>query len=480
MNKTNASRRAFLRRASLLSGACASGGGIALNLAGIGEAAAQSAPSDYKAIVCLFMFGGCDNANTVLAYDQPSWAAYSAARTVLPSYITLSHPSQPVAGQTILPIGNADTSLNGGRALGLHPHLGAIKSLYDAGKAAVIANVGPLKQPTTKSQFLTRGHPLPPKLFSHNDQQSSWMAFGPEGATAGWGGRLGDLFMANNQNPVFTSISAGSSAVFGSGRQTVPFQVGAQGAVAIEALSDFWTINGVGTALSTLSHQGRRNLFEHQQNRMTARSMDARDAINAAIALAPSFTEPFPQTDVGGQLAAVARIIAGRSSIGQRRQIFFVGMGGFDTHDGLIHRHGVQMARFDAAVSAFQSAMRQIGTEEQVTLFTGSDFGRTLSSNGRGSDHGWGSHHFVIGGAVRGGRVYGRFPELGDNTNDDVGHGRLLPALSVDQFAGSLGRWFGASDSDLLSVMPNLGNFGGGGSDAARVSGALTGLSMFA
>ncbi len=479
MKHINVSRRAFLRTASALGTVGTAGAGLALNLAGIGSAAAQSAPADYKAIVCLFMFGGCDYANTVLSYDEPSWSGYVAARDVQPDPIALAHPSLPVAGRTILPVTHLDAmGVNTGRLIGLHPNLGPMKTLFDARNAAIVANVGPLKQPTTKAQFSSPNYPLPDKLFSHNDQQSTWMAFAPEGAAAGWGGRMGDLFMNANQYPVFTGISTAGNAVFLAGRTAVQYQIGGSTATGINGLSNVYGVGGANVALMAMLRESRQNLFEREQVKVSTRSIDARDAINNAMALAPAFTTAFPGTGIGGQLQTVARIIAGRDFVGARRQVFFVSMGGFDNHDGLNAAHGGLMTQLGASVSAFQAAMTQLGVADKVTLFTGSDFGRTLTSNGDGSDHGWGSHHFVVGGAVRGGDVYGRFPQIGVGTPDEVGQGRLLPGVSVDQLAGALGRWFGISDAELLSMMPNLGNFGSGANASAKVASALAPVSF--
>ena len=481
MKGINASRRAFLRTASALSTVGTAGAGIALNLAAVGSAAAQSAPADYKAIVCLFLFGGCDYANTVLSYDEPSWSGYVAARNVQPDPIALALPSAPVAGRTILPVTHLNANgLNAGRQFALHPNLGPLKTLFDNQQAAVIGNVGPLIQPTTKAQYNTRNYPLPPKLVSHNDQQSTWMAFAPEGASTGWGGRLGDLFMASNQYPVFTGISTSGNTVFLAGRESVQYQIGGSTAAGINGLNNVYNVGGANVALNALLQETRQNLFEREQVKVSTRSIAARDAINNAIGIAPAFTTPFPGTGIGNQLQTVARIIAGRDFIGARRQVFFVSMGGFDHHDGLNAGHGALMTQLGAAVAAFQAATTQLGIADKVTLFTGSDFGRTLTSNGDGSDHGWGSHHFVVGGAVRGGDFYGRFPLIGVGNSDEVGQGRLLPDVAVDQVAGTLGRWFGVSDTDLLTLMPNLKNFGSGTSATQQVDSALARVAFMA
>ena len=465
MSRFNPSRRQFLRTASALSTMVpAAGSGLALNLATIGAAAAQSAPSDYKALVCVFLFGGCDYANTVLATDPDSWAAYLAARSLPPDPVALDLPGAGTA-RAVLPLAHANgAGLNAGRAFAVHPNLLKFQTLFDAGRGAVVGNVGPLVVPLTRAQYADRSMPKPPALFSHNDQQSTWMAFGPEGARVGWGGRMGDLLGASNGDPVFTCISASGNAVFLSGEQTIQYQVGGNGPVGINGINGTVFGNGgASVALRGIVTEDRGHLIEKEFNRVTSRSILAGQKMADAMAVKPSagFTTPFPTANAGlaSQLRTVARIIAGRSIIGARRQVFMVGVGGFDNHDGLNGALVNLMQTLANGFEWFDGAMNELGLANNVTTFTASDFGRTLTSNGDGSDHGWGGHHYVVGGAVRGRDVYGRFPVIGVNTSDDVGQGRLLPGVAVDQYAATLGKWFGLSDQQLLDVMPNLKNF---------------------
>ncbi|MGE0803610.1 MAG: DUF1501 domain-containing protein [Lautropia sp.] len=462
MHSFNASRRLFLRTASALGAAVpAAGAGFALNLATVGAAAAQSA-GDYKALVCVFLYGGCDYANTVLATDTDSWNGYLAARSLPPDPIALDLPGSGNVARATLPI--VPLSSQPGRAFALHPNLAPLKTLFDANRAAVVANVGPLIEPLTKAQYTGRSVPRPAALFSHNDQQSTWMAFGPEGARVGWGGRIGDLLASANADPVFTCISASGNAVFLSGEQVQQYQVSGGGAVGIQALNNLFGVGAGPAAFRGIVTESRDHLIERAMNRVTARSIDAGTVLNnardvGASALGAVGTSVPANNGLANQLAIVARIIGGQSMTGARRQVFLVGMGGFDTHDGLNNGHGNLMRQLADAIAWFDGATDALGLRDRVTLFTASDFGRTLTSNGDGSDHGWGSHHFVVGGAVRGHDIYGRFPTIGVDTNDDVGQGRLLPGLSVDQYAATLGRWFGVSDTHLLDVMPNLKNF---------------------
>jgi uncharacterized protein (DUF1501 family) len=427
------SRRAFLKHAAALSIV----GGAApfvLNLAAIGEAAAASA-SDYKALVCIFLFGGNDYANTLIPYDQPSYDLYASLRS------TLALPRDQLAGTALLP----NTALAGGRQYAPAPSLAPLVPLFDAGHLAVALNVGTLVQPTSKSAYTARSVPLPPKLFSHNDQQSYWQASNPEGATSGWGGRIGDLFQAGNGNASLTCISASGNSVFLSGRTAIQYGVATTGPVPLlnNASALFGSTTGMSTlrALMTGSHP---NLFED----------------SGALAAGPAIATPFPAgNSLADQLKIVARLISVSQELGAKRQVFFVSLGGFDTHSDLLTTHPALMTKLAGAMRAFHDAMVEIGAGAKVTSFTASDFGRTLTSNANGSDHGWGSMHFVMGGAVRGRDYYGTPPVVANNGPDDVGEGRLLPSTSVDQYGATLASWFGVANGSMSTVLPNIINY---------------------
>ncbi len=303
---------------------------------------------------------------------------------------------------------------------------------------------------------------MEPKLFSHNDQQSVWQASAPEGAKVGWGGRIGDLTASQNANTIFTCNSISGSAVFLAGQATVSYQLSTSGSTAITGISGslFGSSSASGT-LSTLITSGGGNVFTQDLADTARRSIDANATLSAALATAPDFPLPteLANSSVGAQLRVVARMIASRNQLGAKRQVFFVSLGGFDTHDNQLDTQPGLHTQIGNALSYFYNTTVAMGIADQVTAFTGSDFGRTLTSNGDGSDHGWGSHHFVVGGAVRGQNYYGTFPIMGLNNNDEVGSGRLLPTTSVDQFAATLARWFGVANSDMSLVLPNIGNF---------------------
>jgi len=445
------SRRAFVQRLGQL-GLAGAAAPWALNLAAMSEAAAQSTTgTDYKAMVCVFLYGGNDHWHTLPPYDSASHAEYLRVRT------TIAHQRDALAA-TALPSGNG---LPDGRQVALAPDLAPLKTMFSQGSLGVLLNVGTLVQPTTKAQYTANSVRLPPKLFSHNDQQSVWQSSNPEGATSGWGGRMGDLFMSGNDRTTFTCVNTSGNAVFMSGREAVQYQVSAAGAVALRGLTTpLFGSQACSDALRQLVTASHAHLMRAEYARVTSRSIEAQATLTSALAATTALKTTFPTVGtLGPQLQMVARMIAARDRLGVRRQVFFVSLGGFDMHDFLVTAHPGLMQQLAGSLSAFQAAMTELGVAQQVTTFTASDFGRTLTSNGDGSDHGWGSHHFILGGAVQGGRFYGQLPQVAVNGPDDVGQGRLLPTTSVDQLAATLATWMGVSATNLPLVVPNIGNY---------------------
>ncbi len=469
-------RREFLRRTAAL-GLAGSAGPLALTLAGIGEAAAQSAPTDdYKALVCVFLYGGNDHDNTFVPYDTGSHNVYQALRNVGDTASNIYVPQNKLT--TLVPINN----LASGRQYAVQAAMGQMANLFNVDrKMGVLLNVGPLVKPTNKISYTNaKTGDLPPKLFSHNDQFSLWQSGlieGAEGATQGWGGRLGDLFLSSDtKSSHFTCINAAGNAVFMSGKDVLPYQVTSKGAVSISSLNTSTGVYGIKdckTALGTLLNTSPSHWMEQEWARMMKSSIDNQQTVTTAItstADSTYFSTSFGTDNLSAQLQIVARLIQGRSSLGVSKQVFFVSLGGFDHHDGLKKAHagadgeGGLLKMVNDAMFSFYKATEQLGLANQVTTFTASDFGRTLASNGDGSDHGWGSHHMVMGGAVDGGKFWGKAPDLSTTDNalngdDSVGQGRLLPSTSVDEFAASMARWMGVSDSDLADVLPNYKYF---------------------
>jgi uncharacterized protein (DUF1501 family) len=454
-------RRLVLQRGLQL-GAMGVAAPLAINLAAMSEAAAFD-NTDYKALVCIFLYGGNDYANTVVPYDPANYALYHQIRA--------GAAGEDQAGIALARAALAPTALTPGNGqvltddlqYALAPELSGLKNIWDAGRLAVQLNVGPLIQPTTLAQYQSTNkvaNPLPPKLFSHNDQQSVWQSNGTEGSTVGWGGKLGDIALATNSNSpnsLLTCISASGNAVFVAGRDALQYQTSPNGAIRINALNN--GNPGFRDAVNALITRNSTHVLENEYAIVTRRSIQMEGIVNAALTPVQPATV-FPSGNpLAAQLKIVARLIGARTALNMRRQVFFVSLGGFDNHNLLMQDHPALMARVGAAMSAFYAATVELGIADRVTAFTASDFGRTLSSNADGSDHGWGSHHFVMGGAVNGRQFYGTAPRVSIQSDDQVGQGRLLPTTSVDQFAATLARWFGCNTSELPGILPNIGNF---------------------
>jgi uncharacterized protein (DUF1501 family) len=463
----DASRREFLRRASALGmgGVAGAAAPFALQLAAAGEAAAQARPpggagaEDYKALVCVFLYGGNDPYNTIVPYDRDSHGRYFRTRA------DIALAREKLDATVLQPRGGGTD----GRVYALAPTLAALKPWFERGMMAVQLNVGPMVVPTRKADYVGNRVPMPPKLFSHNDQQSYWQGLAPEGAASGWAGRMADLFVAGNGGSTFANVTAGGSALLLSGQHVSAYRVSPAGSTPIELLQrDTYGSTACTDLLRELLVQPGQHLFQQQIAATLARSIRADTQLRAAlegVAIAGDFGTP-----LGAQLKIVARMIAARRALGVRRQVFFVSQNGYDNHDGLNGTHPGLLRELGGALAAFQQAMVDLGMAERVTTFTASEFGRTLVSNGDGSDHGWGGHHFILGGAVQGGRFYGTHPDWDIEGPGFVDHGRLLPTTSVEQFGAALGAWFGAGADALNDVFPHLRNFDRNGAAFMRAT----------
>ncbi len=465
-NLDEVTRRAFLERSGKMA-ALGTAAPFAMTLASINDAAAFTAGDDYRALVCVFLLGGNDHNSLLYPYDDTNYNLYSAIRG--------GGAGQTAGGITPAKSALAATALNpvGGQVLtnniqyALHPSMTRLKSRFDASKAGFLLNVGPLIIPLTRDQYNSQDlarFPRPARLMSHNDQQSTWQAFNTEGTTVGWGGRLADLAMSSNFNAAFTGISAAGNTVFLAGRQSLAYQVSTAGAVRVTGVSSPLFGSSVAQdVMRSFMTRSSTQLFEGEYNKVSLRSIQSEGVVTNALAGVNLTTSFVPPTGTGAglasQLQVVARLIAARSAMGVKRQVFYVGVGGYDVHDTLNTRQAALYNELDFALDAFYNATTEIGVADKVTTFTASDFGRTLQANGDGSDHGWGAHHIVMGGAVNGGRFFGSAPPISITTPDQVGNGRLIPSTSVDQYAATLGAWFGANSSELSSILPNLGNF---------------------
>ena len=444
----NVSRRSFLQRMGALSMA-ASATPWALSLSTMAEAAAATA-TDYKALVCVFLYGGNDYANTLIPYDNASYALQNSLRS------NLSIARASLTANLL----NPTVPLPDARQYALAPGLDPLVPIYHAGQMAVLLNIGTLVQPTTKTQYTARSVPLPPKLFSHNDQQSYWQSSSPEGAVSGWGGRLGDLFAAGNGAATFSCVNVTGNAVFLSGHSSVQYQVSPSGSIPFNGLKNpLFGSSAASDALRALMTSAYPHILANEYARISNRSIATNDQLTNALS-GIALPTAFPSgNSLADQLRMVARMMAARNTLGVKRQVFMVSLGGFDTHDNLLNVHPGLMKTLGDALGAFYQATVDLGIASSVSTFTASDFGRTLVSNSDGSDHGWGSMHVVLGGAVRGRSYIGTPPVIANGGPDDVGQGRLLPSLAVDQLAATLASWFGVSAADVPMVAPNIGNY---------------------
>jgi uncharacterized protein (DUF1501 family) len=443
-------RRGFLRSACAAVG-MTSLAATAFDLRRI--AAAAPLAGDYRALVCLFLYGGNDSDNTVVPRGSDH-AAYAAARGQLALPQSALLPISPLAGD--------------GRLWGLHPRLSALQQLFGAQRLAIVGNVGPLVAPVRRAEYLAGSAALPPQLFSHSDQTVHWQTSLPDQPVrSGWGGRIADLVRSLNDNPQLSmSMSLAGNNTFQVGESVTQYQVSPDGSIGLGWYYDGSDWNHPPSiAVRKLLQRSYGNLFEGGYRDVFQRALDQDRLLASALEAAPPLRTAFPDSYLGSQLRMIARLIALRDVLGLRRQVFFCAADGYDTHEGQVDgaaaagAHADLLAELDGALAAFWAATVELGVESEVTTFTASDFGRTWVPNGDGTDHGWGAHHFVLGGAVAGGRLYGEMPVLAVEGPDDAGDGRWIPSTSVDQYAATLALWFGVAPSDLPLVLPNLGRF---------------------
>lgn len=479
-------RRQFIRQA-----ACAAVGTAALSctirdLRFMNAAMAQSNVNDYKALVCIFMAGGNDSNNLILPTIQSEWDNYAAIRTSLLAI--------PLSGATpnnnIIQVTSANPD---GHGYGFHPACPELANLFQSKKLAVLFNTGTLAYPMTRTQYNSFPQQRPPQLFSHADQVTQWQTSVSDQASAtGWGGRCADLMAAVQPTaPISMLISLAGANTFEVGNVMSQYSVSTSGAIPLSGLVPGARSN----ALMNILGQPYQNLQIQAYSGVAAHAINTGTALNSAIGATSStvWTTPFPGnvvvptgagtttfgSNLGPQLKMIARLIeagsrsAASGGFGMKRQIFFCQVGGYDLHTNQADvgspttgAHAKLLAELSQCMNAFQSAMTQIGTmhsdpnfANRVTTFTSSDFGRTFPSNGQGSDHGWGSHHLIMGGAVNGQRTYGRFPTLAIKGPDDTDTGRWIPSTSCDQYFATLATWFGLDNNNLATVFPNLGRF---------------------
>lgn len=422
-------------------------GTLALRPFGLLPTMAQSGP-DYRALVCVFLFGGNDSNNTVIPTDDTNFAAYTSARASL---------GLPMSALTEV------TAVNGA-PYGFHTLLSEVASLFSSKELAVVANVGSLVQPVNRAQYQAALTPVPNNLFSHADQQAQWQTSVAQGnSVTGWGGRAADYIAANGFNsskfPVFLSVAG--NTLEGTGVKTQPVAIAPGGSLALTGFSTSAASEARHAAVTNLLTLNSGVSLVQAANNTLSNSIADASALDSALSKAPTLKTQFPKTTLGEQLQQVAQIISVQSSLGMRRQIFFASLGGFDTHTGELGTLNTLYPQLSQALAAFYDATQELGVAQNVTTFTESDFNRTFQpTTGDGSDHGWGGHHLVMGGAVQGGRIFGAFPtfQLGGPDDTDV-RGRWIPSTAIDQYGATLCSWFGIPSTGLATVFPNLVNF---------------------
>ena len=447
-------RRIFLKASAhmalLGSGAAAVNG--KLNLIGSALAAQgdYAGLTDYKALVCVFLYGGSDSFNLFIPSEQTPFNDYQQSRGPL-----------ALAQDSLLSDANASVRFN--------PNLPDLRDIYDAGNLAIVRNVGNLIQPVSRTQYQNNPSLIPAELFAHNHQQEqvqkSWSSRPTGLVGAGWGGRMADLLMeANGSTQLPTCFSMDNANFFQPGNHSVPIAINANRGPQLMPYLDA-NASSLNGGRDAAMEQLLRLSTNHGMENFAANSyVSARDssrALSSVINASPDLGPVAPNNRLASQLRMIARMISGREQLGLNRQIFFAGLGGWDTHDNQTPRLISLTQQLNAAFSQFNRDVATLGVQNEVTTFTTSDFGRTLTINGDGSDHGWGGHYMVMGGAVNGGQLYGDWPNYAVGSEDDIGNeGRVIPRMSLNEYGASLGSWMGLSNSDLPDVFPDLANFG--------------------
>ena len=429
------------------------GAGLLLDQLPIMSALAQTSGGGYRALVCVFLFGGNDGNNTVVPLDS----RYS-------DYLTVrgdgSNGGIGLAQSSLVPL----TPASGSASYGLHPNLSDLQGIWNSGQMALLFNTGTLLQPMTVADYKSGAKPAPLDLFSHADQQNQMQtALSDSQSQSGWGGRIADaLAGANGSSPLPLVLSTGGNVLFTLGAQSHPLALPSSGGFALKSFGGSYA-SGVSSAFQQLLALDRSNQQVAAAQSTTILGQASSTALNSILTGISAVDSAFSgqQTGIANQLHQVAKVIAANQALSAQRQIFFVQLGSFDTHTNQVQEQGDLFAQLGPALKGFNDAMNQIGAASQVTTFTLSDFARTFQPNtGGGTDHAWGNHHFIIGGAVKGRQVYGTYPSLTLNGPDDVGgEGRWLPTTAVDQYGATLARWFGVPASALATVFPNLGSF---------------------
>lgn len=404
---------------------------------------------DYKAMVCLALGGGMDSFNVLIPRGNSEYNEYATTRS-----------NQAIPQGDLLPITPATSD---GKLYGLHPQMTNIQNMFANGEAAFVANVGSLIEPINKAQFYDGSVPTPLGLYSHADQFMHWQTSVPhDRSPIGWGGKIADLIGdANNNQTISMNISLSGSNVFQTGNNTIEYAVNPyEGSVGIEGYGEPWQFNQLRTAALDSMIEGQyQDAFKKTFVDVIKTARDGHVMFSEALDGVPDFNTQFSDNRLSQAFSMVARTIAARTDLDMNRQIFFIEYGGWDHHDEVLMNMNEMMNEVDNAIGEFYNALSEINMKDCVTTFSLSEFSRTLTSNGNGTDHAWGGNCMVFGGAVNGGDIYGSYPSLALNNNLEVGGGVLIPTISADEYFAELARWYGVMNSDLPTIFPNIGNF---------------------
>jgi uncharacterized protein (DUF1501 family) len=447
VRKSSINRRRFLAGSVRLTLGSA-GVYAALGSMSLMNALAASSAGAYRALVCVFLRGGNDSFNMLVPRSDEAYRIYADARRNL-----------ALAQEDILPV---TTRASDGVEYGFHLAMPGVQQLFESGRLAVLSNVGALLEPVTKTEVMSSRANLPPQLFSHNDQRAFWLRLGESsGSTTGWAGRMADLLLESD-DPLAMNVSLAGSNIWQTGAAALPYSISPDGAVTLLGIDPESTVPGTpGRTEAFLALLSSPGLFQSEFGRIQRRAMDTAATVDAALQDQTPLTTDFPDDWLGRSLRMTARMIQARGELGVSRQVFFIVAPGWDTHSDQLTAHPTLLSGLSAGLSAFYQATEELGMADKVTTFTASDFGRTLTSNGDGTDHGWGGNQLIMGGSVNGGKICGAYPSLELGSDMDVGGGRLIPTTSVDQYGAELARWFASfSSGELSEIFPNLARFG--------------------
>ena len=459
--KKKISRRQFIGQANCAAVGTASLLSSLLSLRLTAGAASASNFTDYKALVCLFLNGGNDSFNMLVPRQQSAYNEYEQVR----GGVGGTGLAIPRANLHQITSSLQNTSAGAGYSdFGIHPDLPYLKTLYDQGDLAFVSNVGSLIEPTSLVQYNDGSKPKPEGLFSHPDHQIHWQTLVPQvrgSAPKGWGGRMAEVMShANQQSNIAMNISLSGANVLQSGTTTVPYITDPGGVVE---LSNYGQDPTLALAVDDILGQHYQSIYSKTLAHANRNSIDASVAFKSAL---DSLSTPFDPSVISGEtqtyqrLSMVSKIMEARTALSMNRQIFFVERGGWDHHNELLTPQSDLFIELNEAIEIFWTAIQSMGLQNNVVLYTASDFGRTLTSNGSGSDHAWGGNHFIISGSANGGEIYGEYPDLAlNNSSTDLGRGRILPTTSVDQYMAELAYWYGVPNSEISTVIPNINNF---------------------